>query len=179
MPTDFLFTLFLPETEIYFPRMATAKSVLISKISIIFVFSPFLGFLHFLNSPRVFKSNRELKKIKTILQHISTVPLGLLGCLQLMDRGVADGAVTWYSTFIITQAKMPSCQAVITGKGTAGEQRCRSWVFLKGCSRGILSILAATFTMNTYTSVFPFWPFIQQIYSYLHYFPAVHTSSNF
>lgn len=107
--------------------------------------------------------------------------LGLLGCLQLMlmDRGVADGAVTWYSTFIITQGKMPSCQAEITGKGTAWEQRCRSWAFLKGCSRGILSVLAATFTMNTYTSVLPFWPFNQQIYSYLHYFPAVHTSSNF
>lgn len=56
------------------------------------------------------------------------MPLGLLGCLQwmLMDRGAADDAVMWYSTFIITQARMPSCPEVVTDKGTAGEQSCRS-----------------------------------------------------
>jgi len=68
--------------------MEAAMSVLISKISIRFVFSPFLGFLYILSYPGVFKCNRELKKKKIILWHISTVPSGLQGCLLLifMDR---------------------------------------------------------------------------------------------
>lgn len=135
MPIHFLFFFFKPGTEIKFTRMTTGKSALQRpQLSMILVFFfSFPRFLHFLSSPRFFKYNRRVKKIKNP-QHIVTAPPGLQGCFQMMlmdvgTRRVVDDMVTSYSPFTITQAKMQSHQAVPVGKGTAGEQRCRSQAF--------------------------------------------------